>query len=168
MVVGPGGLGPVQLIVIAFAGDAPEDAILEQLHRLRGQEAVRLVDLLILAKDESGDIVELESGDLSESRPEPSGAAIRSLIGLGGEGAEPVRAARDPAVSAPRRYGSQPEQEDLWYLADAIPTGAAAAVALVEHRWAIPLRDAIEAGAENDPLDAWVHPEDLVAIAKEL
>ena len=33
--------------------------------------------------------------------------------------------------------------EEAWYVADTIPNGSAAAIILIEHLWAIPLRDAI-------------------------
>jgi hypothetical protein len=49
-------------------------------------------------------------------------------------------------------------------VADAIPNGTAAGIALIEHRWAIPLRDAI-ARAGGIPLaDEWIHATDLVGI----
>ena len=37
-------------------------------------------------------------------------------------------------------------------------------MALLEHRWAIPLRDAIRRNGGFPLADAWIHPEDLVAI----
>jgi hypothetical protein len=45
-----------------------------------------------------------------------------------------------------------------------IPPGASAAIALIEHRWAIPLRNAIETAGGQTLADTWVHPQDLVAI----
>ena len=42
------------------------------------------------------------------------------------------------------------DPDDVWYLADEIPPGTSAGIALLEHRWAIPLRDAIErAGGDS-------------------
>jgi len=56
------------------------------------------------------------------------------------------------------------DEGEVWYAADAIPNGTAAAIALIEHRWAIPLRDTI-AGAGGFVLaDEWIHPQDLVAV----
>jgi hypothetical protein len=52
----------------------------------------------------------------------------------------------------------------VWYIADEIPEGTAAAVALIEHRWAIPLRSAIQDAGGFLVSDAWIHPADLVAI----
>jgi hypothetical protein len=52
--------------------------------------------------------------------------------------------------------------EAAWSVADVVPPGSMAAVALVEHRWAIPLRDAVRRAGGVALADAWIHPEDLV------
>ena len=52
--------------------------------------------------------------------------------------------------------------EEVWYVDDAIPNGTAAAVALLEHRWAIPLREGIRSAGGFHLADAWIHPADLV------
>ena len=56
------------------------------------------------------------------------------------------------------------EATDMWYVDDAIPPGTAAAIALLDHRWAIGLRDAIREAGGFHLADAWVHPADLIAI----
>jgi hypothetical protein len=53
---------------------------------------------------------------------------------------------------------------DIWYVDDVLPNGSAAAVALIEHRWAIGLRHAIRAEGGFHLADAWIHPLDLVSI----
>ena len=45
--------------------------------------------------------------------------------------------------------------------------GTSAAIALIEHLWAIPLRDAIVSSGGTPVLDMWVHPLDLVAIGAD-
>jgi hypothetical protein len=59
-------------------------------------------------------------------------------------------------------------EELTWSVADAIPLGTTAAVALIEHRWAIPLRDAIRRAGGETIADTWVHPGDLVAAGAAL
>ena len=60
------------------------------------------------------------------------------------------------------------DDDEVWYIADAIPPGTTAAICLLEHRWAIPLRNAI-AGAGGVALaDRWLHPEDLLAAGAEI
>ena len=54
--------------------------------------------------------------------------------------------------------------EDAWDVLEQIPNGSAAAVILLEHTWAIPLRDAIaEAGGYRID-DGFISPLDLVAL----
>jgi hypothetical protein len=49
-------------------------------------------------------------------------------------------------------------------VADTIEPGSAAAIALIEHVWAVPLRAAIAKAGGVPVSDAWVHPLDLVEI----
>ena len=55
------------------------------------------------------------------------------------------------------------DQADVWYLADSVPAGSAAAVALIEHRWAIPLDLRIHDAGGEVVGNEWIHPADLVA-----
>ena len=54
--------------------------------------------------------------------------------------------------------------EDAWYVADAIPNGTAAAIILIEHMWAIPLRNSIVEAGGIALADEWIHPKDLIAV----
>jgi uncharacterized membrane protein len=157
------GLGPVQLLVIGFEKGSFEGKILAELKRLREHDVIRMIDLLFVAKDEQGDVAEVEQSDLSAEETAGLGALVGALIGLGAGGEE--GAASGAALgAAAAENGSLLDSEEVWFLADAIPPGTAAAIALIEHRWAIPLRNAIEAAGGHDLVDAWVHPEDLIAI----
>lgn len=156
----PGAQGPVQLLVIAFANGKFDGAILEELRRLREQDVVRLLDLLFVVKDEDGAVFELETSDLSEAESAEYGALVRDLFGFtGGDGGTAGRPR--PTAAAVAQNGSLLDLAEVWFLADVIPAGTAAAVVLVEHRWAIPLRDAVEAADGHDLVDTWVHPRDL-------
>jgi len=52
----------------------------------------------------------------------------------------------------------------LGTLAALIPNDSSVAIALLEHRWAIPLRDAITRAGGSVVDDAWLGAEDLIAI----
>jgi uncharacterized membrane protein len=157
-------LGPVQLLVIAFEEGRFDGTILEELRRLREHDVIRLIDLIFVAKDEQGDVVELEQTDLTAEEAVELGALAGALIGLGAAGEAGAIAGAEVGAAAAAENGSPPEAQGVWYLADAIPSGTAAAIALIEHRWAIPLRDTIEGAGGHDLVDRWIHPEDLVAI----
>ena len=140
--------GPVQIMVVGFDGTSFNGEILPELQRLKELDIVRLVDLVVVAKDMEGDIVSVELSDLSDDERMQFGAIAGALIGLGAEAAE------DGILG----------DEAAWSIADTIPMGTTAAVALLEHRWAIPLRDAIRRAGGVSLADSWIHPEDLIAI----
>jgi uncharacterized membrane protein len=154
--------GPVQILVIGFEQGKFEGKALEELRRLREHDIVRLLDLLFVQKDEAGAVAEVEITDLAREEMAELGAIAGALLGFGAAGEEGAEAGA-LAGAARGAEGSLVDENEVWYLADAIPPGTAAAIALLEHRWAIPLRDAIlEAGGET-LADSWIHPEDLIA-----
>ena len=155
-------MGPVQLLVVGFEGGEPNDEILAELDRLRGDDVVRLIDLAFVRKDDNGNVEKIPPSDLSLEEAEAFGATVGSLLGFGAagdEGAELGAVARAAALEDGHAC-----DEDVWYVDDAIPNGTAAAVALLEHRWAIPLRDGIRRAGGFHLADAWIHPADLVGI----
>jgi len=158
-------LGPVQLLIVGFGEDANfTGAALDELHRLSEQDIVRLVDLLVVAKDEDGNVTKVEISD----RPELQklGAVAGALVGLGAAGEEGMEIGAEVGAEA-MAGGQMYDSEQVWVIADEIPPGMTAAIAMLEHRWAIPLRDAI-GGANGVVLaDEWIHPEDLVRYGAE-
>lgn len=153
-------LGPVQLLVVGYGEDANfTGAALDELHRLRQHDIVRLVDLLLVAKDEDGNVTKVEISD----RPELQtfGAVVGALLGLGAAGEEGMTAGAEAGAEA-MADGQLYDPEDVWLLAEQIPPGMIAAIAMLEHRWAIPLREAITASGGVMLADEWIHPDDLV------
>jgi len=107
-------------------------------------------------------ITMIEHSDLSQDETIEFGATVGALIGLGVAGEEGAEAGAIAGAEAALDGGMIEDQ--VWYIADEIPEGTAAAVALIEHRWAIPLRTAIQDAGGFLVSDAWIHPADLVAI----
>jgi uncharacterized membrane protein len=158
-------LGPVQLLVVGYGKDATfTGGALKELHRLSEHDIVHLVDLLVVAKDADGNVTQVELSDLPELQE--YGAVAGALLGFGaaGEaGAEAGAIAGAEATADGRIY----DPEDVWVLADQIPPGMTAAIAMLEHRWAIPMRDAIADAGGVVLADEWIHPEDLVRYGAE-
>ncbi len=152
--------GPVQLLVLGFDRVRFDGQIMPELDRLKDAGTIRLIDLLFVTKRE-GEVERIQRSDLSTEEAEEFGALVGALIGVG-MGEEDLEGAL--AVGAEAGADGHVLDEDVWYLADAIPEGMSAAVALIEHRWAIPLRDKIAAADGVVLADAWVHPADLVAV----
>jgi len=157
-------MGPVQMLVVGFEDGKFDGEILAELKRLREHDIIRLVDLLFVAKDEQGEVAAVEHSDLSQQEAMEFGALAGALLGLGAAGEEGAEAGAIAGAEAGADGSVLADDGDVWYLADAIPPGASAAIALIEHRWAIPLRDAIQTAGGQTVVDTWVHPEDLVAV----
>jgi len=143
--------GPMQMLIVGFDGNEFKGEILPELRRLGDQDVVRLIDLLLVSKDENGEVTRLEISDLSADESAALGAIAAELIGFEEEAGLPVEALPDL-------------HDEVWFVADAIPPGTTAAVAILEHRWAIPLRDSIERAGGRALADAWLHPSDLLQI----
>jgi uncharacterized membrane protein len=156
-------LGPVQMLIVGFEGDKFDGSIMKELDRLREHDIVRLIDLLFVKKNEDGEIEVAQRSDLDAGEAQEFGAIIGALVGLGADGEEGAEYGA-LAGAAELEDGHVFDDEAVWYLGDAIPDGTAAAVALLEHRWAIPLRDKIAQAGGLTLSDAWIHVADLVAV----
>jgi uncharacterized membrane protein len=155
-------IGPVQLLVIGFDEPQFTGAIREELDRLREHDVVRLIDLMVVRKHDDGTVERVQHSDLSPEEAQEFGATVGALIDFGAEGEEGAEVGATAGAAA-MEGGRHVLDEDTWYVDDAIPPGSAAAVALLEHRWAIPLRSAIFDSGGFHLADAWIHPRDLVA-----
>ena len=135
--------GPVQVLVVGFDRFAFSGEVLAELDRLREAGTARLIDVLLVERAEDGTL---------ETLPLPAGAPP----GLGSIAAELLAGADTDAPAV-----GQPGDGSTWSLADAIPVGTTAAVALIEHLWATPLREAIDRAGGTALEETWLHREDV-------
>jgi hypothetical protein len=152
------------MLVLEFDRVNFDGTIMPELARLKEAGIARLIDLLLVTKKD-GEIETKQASDLSESEAEDFGALVGGLIGVGaGKDLEESMGAGAAAMADGHMLGD----EEVWYLSDAIPDNSSVAVALIEHTWAIPLRDKL-LEADAVPLaDEWVHPADLIAVGGKL
>jgi len=157
-------LGPVQMIVVEFDGYRFKGEIFPELERLKESDVIRLIDLLVIRKDRSGALAVLTATDLGMKEMLEFGAKIGSLMGADTTG---EAYAADVLAGLQRvSTGHIFDEAEAAKLAEDIPLGTAVAVALIEHRWAIPLRAAIER-ADGDILsDDWLSPENLAELGR--
>jgi uncharacterized membrane protein len=156
-------IGPVQLLVVSFEEPEFRGEIIEEFRRLRDNDVIRLIDALVVQKDLDGDLAAVQWSDLSIEESEEFGATVGALLGLGMAG-DAGMAAGVIAGAEAGADGHVIDESQVWNVADTIEPGGAAAIALIEHLWAGPLRDAIARAGGVPVSDAWVHPLDLVEI----
>ncbi len=159
-------IGPVQLIVLGFTQPDFHGEIIAELERLRESDMVRVIDSLAVYKDEQGELEIEHLSNLSQDQAIELGSKIGALIGLGIEGEEGMEAGAVAGAEQAEADGGVnvfTEQEG-WDILEDIPNGSAAALLLLEHHWAVPLRDAIARAGGFRLSDGFISPLDLVEI----
>jgi uncharacterized membrane protein len=158
-------IGPVQLIVLGFSHPDFHGEIIAELERLQESDSVRVIDSLAVYKDAEGGLEVEHLSNLSEEEAIELGSKVGALIGIGIEGEEGVEAAaldgaQEAAVSGINVFAGAEE----WDVLADIPNDSAAALILLEHHWAVPLRDAIARTGGFRLSDGFISPLDLVEI----
>lgn len=157
-------IGPVQLIVLGFSQPEFHGEIIAELERLRESDTVRVIDALAVHKDADGEIEVAHLSNLSKEEAIELGSKIGALIGLGIEGEEGLEAGALAGADAAADGIEVFSEEAAWDVLEEIPNDSAAALLLIEHHWAVPLRDAIAQAGGFRISDGFIAPEDLVAI----
>ncbi|WP_374971192.1 DUF6325 family protein [Terrabacter sp. BE26] len=111
-------LGPVDWIVVEFPGSKFKGEIAPTLVDLVDRDVIRILDLLLMKKDDSGtldvyEIADIEEGELGELRNYET--ALATLL----------------------------SEEDVVAAAEAVEPGSSAALLVWENRWAAPFGSAV-------------------------
>ena len=141
-------IGPVQLIVLGFKNPDFHGEIIAELERLKETDTVRVIDALAVYKDADGEVEAMHLSNLSTDEAIELGSKVGALIGLGIEGEEGLIAGAEAGGEAGADGVEVFSDDDAWDVLGEIPNDSAAALVLIEHHWAVPLRDAVfRAGA---------------------
>ena len=157
-------IGPVQLIVLGFRDPDFHGQIIEELERLRESDTVRVIDALAVYKTAAGDLEAMHLSNLTQDEAIELGSKIGALIGLGFEGEDGMAAGAQAGAEAAAEGATVFSDEQAWDVLADIPNDSAAALVLLEHHWAIPLRDAVLEANGFRISDGFISPLDLVEI----
>ncbi|GIM88687.1 hypothetical protein [Paractinoplanes toevensis] len=157
-------IGPVQLIVLGFQQPDFHGEIIAELERLRTWGTVRVIDSLVVYKDKDGELEVEHLSNLSEDEAIEVGSKVGALIGLGIEGEKGLEKGAFAGAQAATGGVHAFSDQDAWDVIDDIPNDSAAALLLLEHQWAIPLRDAVLRAGGFRISDGFISPLDLVDI----
>ncbi len=156
-------IGPVQLLILGFESPDFKGEVLDELARLRESNAVRIIDALVVYKTDEGDMVAGHFDNLTTDESVEFGSKVGALIGLGayGEagfvaGAELGAIAGEDGIEV---FSDKTAQDVLATL----PPDSAVGMVLIEHHWAVPLRDALWRAGGFTMSSSFIRPRDLVA-----
>ena len=135
-------IGPLQAFIIAFPdNDLLEGRIAAELDALSAVGQIRIIDAVFAARD-GDDLIMLSISDLDVAERADLRSAAGALVGLGLGGADGAVAgallgasAADDAPTIAETLGE--------VIADELDDATSALVLVIEHVWAIRLRDAV-------------------------
>jgi hypothetical protein len=130
-------LGPVQVLVVDVADPDQAGTVLASLAALGppADAPVRCVDAFECTIDDDGELVVITR----DGRQPPSVPLFAEEVERAG-----------PRVAA----------EELWDLSEVVPPGGRVVVAVLEHCWAVNLRDALLAAGAALRYETWLDAED--------
>ena len=155
---------PVQVLVIGLDRLEFDGSVLAELDRLRDAGTVRLLDVLLVTRAADGAFSTLPP---PAALPPGTGDVVALLLGASEE--QPVALVVDTSEvgASEESAGAPPPGPDaVWSLDGAVPPGRTAAVALIEHLWAEPLREAIRTAGGSPLGETWLAPDDLERLGK--
>jgi uncharacterized membrane protein len=153
--------------VIGFGQASLPLDFVNQLRRLRDDGIVRLVDAVFVAKDEHGDMTEIRVTDFSKEEAVLLGTLAGALFGFGAAGEEGavLGAVAGGLASEGGEFGL--DSDDVDEIADRIPRGTAAAFIMLEHLWAIGLKESLRNTNGVVIAHGWLTPAMLIEMGQE-
>jgi uncharacterized membrane protein len=156
-------------MVLALDNDKMRGQVARELQSASQRDVIRVLDALAIQKTDTGAIISLGASDLTPDQRMAYGAIVGGLLGFGAtatrEGAE-IGAELGAMAFATRNFGLS--SADIQAIAADLPPGTTALLVLFEHRWAIPLKEAVESAGGIVIAQGIVRPEALVAYGAEL
>jgi uncharacterized membrane protein len=111
-------------------------------------------------KDADGEIEVQHLSNLSKDEAIELGSKVGALIGLGIEGEDGMVAGAEAGAEAGADGVTVFSDDDAWDVIEEIPADSAAALLLIEHQWAVPLRDAVARAGGFRISDGFISPLD--------
>jgi hypothetical protein len=136
-------LGPLEYLMVAFEGNRFTGQIISELRAAQEKGIIRVIDLLVIKKDEQGNVMALELSDLSEEEARPFGFLAGGLHNIF-------------------------EPDDVEVTASQMPNNSAAGLLLIEDTWAIPLKEALLNAGAVARTGGLVAPEVVQSIEAEI
>jgi hypothetical protein len=159
---------PLQLLMIGYAEDNFPGRILPDLRALGREGDIRIMDLLFAKKDKMGKIWALKNSEFTAEESVRFGAIAGALIGLGTLDREESKQGTGISGFFVAENDSGLGLEDIAALVKLVPNGGSFAIALIEHQWAIKLKDLIVEAGGTLLAQGLVAPQALVHLESEL
>ena len=162
-------LGPVQLVVVSLDNEKMAGQVSRELHRATEKGTIRILDALAIQKTRDGGVVTMEGTDLTPDQRYEYGALLGALVGFGATGTD--EGAETGAELGAEKFATHTfglSSQDVQDLAQNIPPGKTGLLIMFEHRWALPLKGAVQQAGGVVTAQGFIRPEDLIALGAQL
>lgn len=154
-------VGPIQLLCVGFDGNHFRGEIMPELERLKREEIVRIIDLLLVRKDSMGAVMVTTESDLDWEEAVSLGSYLGALAGFAQGGPEGMERGAI-AGAAELADGHFFNEDDVFRVTQALPANMSAALVLVEHLWAKRLYEAIDRADGIELSNDWIRPDQVI------
>jgi hypothetical protein len=127
-------MGLIELLVIEFRGNRFKGEIIPALREVIDRGLIRIIDLVFVKKDRYGDVSAFEMSDMEDEIVELFTQITSEISGM-------------------------LSQNDITKIASKIRKNSSVGILLIEHIWAIPLRDAILNARGRLVMDTLIAPK---------
>jgi uncharacterized membrane protein len=156
-------------MVVSLDNEKLAGQVSRELHRATEKGAIRVLDALAIQKTQAGGIVTMEGTDLTPDQRYVYGALLGALIGFGATGSD--EGAATGAELGAEKFATHTfglSTQDIQDMAANIPAGKTGLLIMFEHRWALPLKEAVQQAGGVVLVQGIVRPEDLIALGAQL
>src|SRR3954452_594101 len=160
-------LCPIQMLALAFPGNQFRGEILPELERLKKEGIVRVIDLLLVRKDELENVMVTTASDLDWEEAVSFGSYVGALAGYAAAGPAGIEKGA-MAGAAELADGHLFDDDDVFRVTQALPNNMSAVLVLFEHLWAKPMLDAVDRAGGVELTNDWIRPEEVISVVNRV
>ena len=164
-------VGPIQYIVFGVRTEDQQKEVVQRLRSVSERGNIRLIDVAFIRKGEDGTLQAGRLSGLSEEEQRRFGIVARALVGIGAA-MEYHRTGGKFGGGGflDQEFGDSAQEikERIYEAAQDLPPGAACAIALIEHRWLLEVKEQLQDKGVVILTQGLVRPRSLVMLGAEL
>jgi hypothetical protein len=163
-------IGPIQYLVFGVRTEDQQKEIVQRLRSASERGNIRLIDLAYLRKAEDGTLQQGRISGLSEEEQRKFGTVARALVGIGAAMEYHRTGGKFGGGTFLEEFGESVQEikERIYEAAQDLPPGAACAIALIEHRWLLEVKEQMQEKGVVILTQGLVRPRSLVMLGAEL
>jgi uncharacterized membrane protein len=154
-------VGPIQMLCLAFDGNRFKGEILPELDRLKRERLIRIIDLLVVRKDQEGHVTVMTASDLDWEEATAFGSYVGALAGYRAAGPEGLERGA-MAGAAELADGHLFDENDVFRITQFLQNNMSAAFVLIEHVWAKELIEVVERAGGIELSNDWLKPDEIL------